>query len=305
MTIGGVHISAPLTNVAIEYKNPDFIAEKALPVLPVKKESDKYWIFGRDELIRKDDLRAPGAPANEVEIANPTTNTYSCEEHSLKKIVPQRLIDNSDAAIQPKSRTTEKLVKMIYLNYEYRTQQLLQSSGNFSSTFAADTYDQYWSDTANVDIEKQVRHAKELVLQQSGVIPNTMILNTQTKDYLAIWLRESSENSYNELVRGGEFPDRIWGLDIIIGESVYNTAEEGQTESLSGIWNDNVPIYYRESATPDLQTLSFGYTFRARDFVTKEWWDNERNGYIIETGFIQQEKIIAAGCGCLITNCIE
>ena len=51
ITVGSVHISAPLTNLAIKYKNLALVGEKVLPIVPVVKESDKYYVFRKEEMI--------------------------------------------------------------------------------------------------------------------------------------------------------------------------------------------------------------------------------------------------------------
>ena len=38
-----VHIDAALTNLSVGYQNPAFIADRLAPVVPVRKQSDKYF----------------------------------------------------------------------------------------------------------------------------------------------------------------------------------------------------------------------------------------------------------------------
>ncbi len=62
-----VHIDQALTNFAISYRNLAMVASEILPIVPVIKESDKYYKFGREELRDIDSARAVGAEAKEVE----------------------------------------------------------------------------------------------------------------------------------------------------------------------------------------------------------------------------------------------
>ncbi|MCL5271153.1 MAG: hypothetical protein M1457_11550, partial [bacterium] len=64
-----VHIDAALTNLSVGYRNPAFIADLLAPVVPVRKQSDKYFIHdaAREAFRASNDRRAPGAEASEVD----------------------------------------------------------------------------------------------------------------------------------------------------------------------------------------------------------------------------------------------
>ena len=87
---------------------------------------------------------------------------------------------------------------------------------------------------------------------------------------------------------------------VLIGESIYNTADEGNTESMSNIWGNILWIGY-VTPTPSLRSPTAGLTLRwnARmvnkheiadqyhtAFDVQEWTDEVRTatdaGYLIE-----------------------
>lgn len=47
-----VHIDAALTNISVSYAPQGFIADIIAPVVPVEKESDKYYVWNRDDTFR-------------------------------------------------------------------------------------------------------------------------------------------------------------------------------------------------------------------------------------------------------------
>jgi hypothetical protein len=56
-----LHIDTALTNVTVSYNPGGFIADIVAPVVPVSKESDKYYVWSREETLRTfEDLRADG-----------------------------------------------------------------------------------------------------------------------------------------------------------------------------------------------------------------------------------------------------
>src|SRR5579864_5173194 len=62
-TAQSVHLDAILTNMSIAYLQDlnAFVATKVFPVVPVVKQSDRYYIFDKQSFLRDDvQMRAPG-----------------------------------------------------------------------------------------------------------------------------------------------------------------------------------------------------------------------------------------------------
>ncbi len=63
------HIDGPLSDIAIGYMQDqkEYIADKVFPVVPVDKQSDKYFIFDKGPWMRNSvQIRAPGDEYPEV-----------------------------------------------------------------------------------------------------------------------------------------------------------------------------------------------------------------------------------------------
>lgn len=57
-----VHVNAPLTNISIAYiqNAQNFIADRVFPMIPVQKQSDRYFEYTRDDWFRIEaQLRGP------------------------------------------------------------------------------------------------------------------------------------------------------------------------------------------------------------------------------------------------------
>src|SRR5690606_40455029 len=85
-TAGAQHVDVYLTNFSRQVRNESFIAERALTVVPVQKDSDKYAVYGNEHLRVANDRRAPGSPPNEVDYTVGSEN-YSLIEHTLRDSV--------------------------------------------------------------------------------------------------------------------------------------------------------------------------------------------------------------------------
>jgi len=113
-SVSEVHIDAALTNLSVGYRNPAFIADLLAPVVPVRKQSDKYFIHDaeREVFRQSDDRRAPGAAANEVNFSLSTDNYYA-DDHALTSVIPDEERENADPPIQPNiDRTAVRQVEI-------------------------------------------------------------------------------------------------------------------------------------------------------------------------------------------------
>lgn len=58
-----VHVNRPLTNISIAYiqEQTQFVADKVFPLVPVQKQSDRYFQYLKEDWFRSDaEERAPG-----------------------------------------------------------------------------------------------------------------------------------------------------------------------------------------------------------------------------------------------------
>jgi hypothetical protein len=297
-----VHVSTPLTNLAIKYRNLAFVADILLPVVQVAKESDKYYIFSREEMREMDTHRAIGAPANEADW-DVSTGTYSCEEYALKKLVADRIVRNADAPIRPKITTSQKLLKWLMLGYEKRVRDLI-TGGSLTHANPSPKWD-----GTSPTIEADIDTAKATIRLNAGVEPNILCMNDQVKDVVKKdstvrnLIRYTIQGSGGqELLVNGDLPPILWGLKVVLAMSAEDTSKKGAAAAYSRIWPDDVLIAYSEPS-PSLEALSLGYTFRTTNgVIVKTWRDDERDGEMIQPSIIQDEKLVATAAGYLLDD---
>lgn len=302
-----VHVNVPLTNFALQFRNRPFVAEQVFPVINVMKESDVYYTFSREELRDVDTLRAAGARAKEVEWL-PSTASYTAEEYALRHLLADRIINNADAPVRPKMNTTAKLLKWIQLGQEKRVQQMAQDTANSVATVSAAPK---WDGTSPT-IELDIDAAKDNIRNNAGVEPNAIVLAENVKDVVK---RNSTLRDlirYNiglgEANRGllidGELPPVMFNLAIIIAGATEDTSKIGASSSIAKIWNDAVPVFYREMA-PSLDAVTWGFIMRVQNPIVKSYRDEHRNGEYIEVSQIQDERLVTTNCGVLIIDVLN
>ena len=305
--IGDVHVNTPLTNFALQFRNRAFVADEVFPILPVMKESDLYYTFSREELRDVDSLRAPGALAKEIEWV-PSTASYTAEEYAMRHLLPDRIVNNADSPIRPKINTTAKLMKWIMLGIEKRVQAIGQNSNNAVATVAASPK---WDGTSPT-IEKDIDTAKDSVRNNAGVEPNAILLAENVKDVVKrdSTLRDLIRYVINmgagnrELLMNGDLPPVLFNMAVIIAGAVQDTSVLGASSSISKIWTDAVPVFYRETA-PSLDSVTWGYQMRAQNPLVVTYRDDPRKGEWIEASVIQDEKLVTSSAANLITDVLS
>src|SRR5258706_11295366 len=94
---GNVHIDQILTQISVGWPNNGLVGEQLFPTVPVNKQSDKYFVFGREGWSIQNDVRSPGAEANEIPGIALSTDTYYAQEHSLQIPVTDEERWNADS----------------------------------------------------------------------------------------------------------------------------------------------------------------------------------------------------------------
>ena len=170
---GNFHISKVLSNLAINYKNADFIADQAFPSIPVQKESDLYYIYVRDFRVQNT-FRANKAPANMVSWGI-STAAYYLDEHALADIVTDRDRSNSDLGTIEQD-TVEFLTSKILVRKEKAVADLVFTTGSWGLYASGSTSTSWNYNTTTSAPIQNVLSGTMAIVKNSGVSPNTMIL---------------------------------------------------------------------------------------------------------------------------------
>jgi len=309
---GDIHIDVALTNVAVAYKNDNFIADRVLPVIPVGKQSDKYFVFGKEAFRLYDDLRANGQEAKEVLSYSVGTGNYFCDVHSLKDIVTDEDRANADAPISPDTDTTEGLTRMILLRREYDVASTLFNTSNFSGMTSALTGTDRWDDFTNSDPIKDVEDAKAAVHDKIGVEPNVVVMG------IDVWRKLKQHPGIIDLVKytqkGILTTDLVATLfevdEVIVGGALYETSVEGQTSSLGKVWGKYCLVYYRAPGKATLKTPNLGIIptwkiYGTKTAKVKKYRWEPKNGDYIEVEMAYDVKITASSAGYLYSTVVS
>jgi len=296
-----VHVDTALGNLAREFMFPGLIADVIAPRVKVKKDSDIYWTFGREEIRMKldgeGDLTAPGSPAPDFDWKPSGRETYTAFKRAFVDKVLDETIRNADSPIAPVSRTIEKLTRHLLLHRERRVAKLFTTGVASTSTPAIK-----W-DIATADIEDDVRAAKESFKLSAGGYPNTIVMSSSVAGLVRLYLKAASEISFKEKATIDKIPDELWGMKVVVSEAMMNTAGEGIAEVITDIWPDTVTLaYINPSKNPTLQDSTFVWTFTPVPFRVRRWRDEVIEATMYEVGMYVAEKVVAPFAAHTITD---
>ena len=302
--ISMVHVDQALTEVSIAYRNRQYVAGEIFPRIPVTKQSNKYFVYSKDNFRIFDDSRRPGARANEIDWTL-STDTYFCEGHALAQAIPDELRANADQAIDVDVETTEVLTDLLYIQSEILVASKATDPAVVTQNTTLSGANQ-WSDYTSSDPLKAVEDQKPTILKQIGQVPNAMLVSYPV--FVALRNHPKIVDRFKYAQVGIVQPDHlksVFNVDYFyVGAALKNTAKEGQADSLDYIWGKNAVLFYRPPA-PGRRTVSLGYQFtwlfgaNTEGFLVKRYRDESRTADVIETQLYYDAKVVAASAAYL------
>ena len=298
-----VHIDQILTNISIMYRNAAYVGTEIMPIVPVKKKSDIYYIYNSkaDRFRIPKTLRAPKTDSRTVDW-KVTHDGYVCNEYALNDLIDDDERDNADKPLNIELDTTEFLTDILQLSLEMRIKDMLESTLSANAPTNG-----VWSDytTETIDPIADIEIAKAAIHAVIFRDPNVLLLGKAVYDKLKHHPKILELIKYSQKgVLTSDLMAEIFGIKkVIIGKAGYNTAKEGKAESLAYLWAKNAILAYVEPK-PGLKKFSLGYTFQSQKFQTRRARIETKHSDWIEVGDKEVEKIVCAACGYRISPAI-
>lgn len=255
-TAGDVHVNTPLTNFSQKYLQSQnvFISLRAMPQLPVAKQSDLYYEFSRADFYRDEaEKRADGAESAGGGFAL-STNPYFADVWAFHKDVTDRQRANQDSPVQLDNSATQFVTQKLMLRRENEfLSTFFIPNLWFNGTAAASagtTPVNKW-DTATGDPIKDMRDGIRAVQGITGFRPNRTLFSRDA------WDTFLDNDAVLDRIVGGATVDipaavmrrlvaQLLEIDMVeVSDSVVNSAVRGATEATAFAGGaEQVLIYY-------------------------------------------------------------
>lgn len=299
-------VDAVLTSVAQGYKNAELIGNALFPYVPVGQRGGKIISFGKEDFALYATGRVPGSNTRRINFGYSSDN-YALESHSLEGQVPIELLQEANAVpgMNLGTLAVNKVQAIIGLRLEAAQAALATKTGNYAaSNKTALTGTDQWSHEASLPCDA-IEEAKEVVRQQVGRRPNTIVLGA------AVLAKLKNNKQITDRIKytGRDVPTpellaSLFGVArVVVGDAVY-TGADGK---FADVWGKNVVLAYTElGPLADQGVPTFGYTYRLNGYplVEQTYFDRNSKSWIYPVTDEVSPVIAGASAGYLISNAV-
>jgi hypothetical protein len=269
-TSSQVHVDAILTNISVAYlqRAENFIADKVFPVVPVDKQSDKYFVYSKNDWLR-DEARVRTDGTESVGSGyNITTDNYYADVYAIHKDIGDQTRANADAPINVDREAAE------FVTHRLLTRREIQFVNDFMTTnkWSVDVtgvsgspstgQTRQWNDYTNTDPIEDIEAGKASILSTTGLEANTLVLGYDVfralKNHpdLVDRIKYTSSQTITE-----DMLARMFDIErVLVSKSVKATNAEGATAAYS-FTTGKTALLAHVAPSPGILTPSAGYTF--------------------------------------------
>lgn len=262
-SLADVHVDAALTDFSVAFFQDAerFVARQFSPIVQSGKQSDKYFVYDKDETLRTDAVkRAPGTEAA-VRNYKLSTDNFFCDVYSIASDVSEQIRANSDPQLDPEEDAAKLTMGDIMMRMEVDFAAAAFATGIWDTNVVGTTDFVKWSDPSSTPIEDIVTGV-ETVGDNTGFDPNSLLLgsNVWTKlrhhpDLVA----RLPDNAPRIATR--DFLANLLDIDrVLVAKAVRNTAQEGVTASIGRILGENALLAFVDP-NPGLRSATAMRTF--------------------------------------------
>ncbi len=258
-TSSQVHVDAILTNVSVAYmqSQENFIASRVFPIVPVEKQSDKFFTYTKNDWFRDEAMRRGDATESAGGGYNLSTDSYAADVWAFHKDVGDQTRANADAPINVDREAAEFVTSRLLLKMETEFVSNYFTSGVWGTD---ETPSNLWSDYTSSDPINDIEDGKASILGTTGFEPNTLVLGYEVfkalknhPDLVDRIKYTSSSTITNEMMA------RIFEVDrVLVAKAVKATNNEGGSEAYSFTHGNDALLTY-SAPTPGLLQPSGGY----------------------------------------------
>lgn len=288
-----------------------FISTDIFPIFPVPEKTAEIPNLPAEAMLSLPETRrAPKSAYGRSDWQFDTQN-YNCEEHGWEDPV-----DDVQAALYARYFDAEfvsarRAAGIVKRNQEKRLADFLFNLTTFAGKTAAVTTE--WSTAATAKPASDVKTARMAVYDATGVMPNTVVMSRVVRENLNLVTDIIDRIKYtNGAVDMLNLADKLiaqaLGVDqVLVGNSKYNSADEGQAFAAANIWDDEYCLVCQVDNSPDLEDPSIGRTFMwtedaDEDVVIESYREEQTRANVVRARQHTDEFALNLATGYLLSN---
>ena len=264
------HIDRALTNISVSYIQDAsaFIADRVFPIVPVKRQSDVFYIYNKGDFMR-DEAQVRGAATESaggdygVEASDP----YYCRKHAFHKDVAPEERANYDEPLDADQDATDFVTQKMLIRREMAWATTYFKTGVWGTEVTGvaaspSTGELLQWDKAESDPIGDITRAGVQMASETGYKPNKLVLSPFV--FNALKNHEDILDRIKYTQRGIVTTDLLATLfeveSVYVAWSVVNSATKGATDSINFIMGKHALLCYA-NPRPALRKPSAGYIF--------------------------------------------
>ena len=269
-TMQTAHVDRALTNISVSYLQDAnaFIADKVFPIVPVKRQSDIFYVYSKADFMR-DEAQVRGAASESaggdygVEASEP----YYCRKHSFHKDVTPEERVNYDEPLDADKDATDFVTQKMLIRREMQWASNFFKTGVWGKEITGVTASPNSTQTIQWDSPtsnpiKDITDAAVKMASETGYKPNTLVLSPFA--FNALKNHEDILDRIKYTQKGIVTTDLLATLfevdNVYIAWGVVNTAAKGAEENVGFIMGKHALLCY-SNPRPALRKPSAGYIF--------------------------------------------
>ena len=250
-----------LTNVSNKLVPMGYVSEQLLTPLSSKNTTGKIGSYGNGGLRIENTLMAGGGKAPSVDSVTRSSSTYSVERHGLEGIVTPDDFANVDEPFDARKDETESLTSLLWLSKEKALADTLADTAIVTQNVTLSGSGQY-SDFANSDPLGDFITARSTIRNSVGLPPNGCVMDWDVAEVLryhpaileALGFKDNRAGSLSDQ----ELASALKVDKLLVAKSVYNSANQGQSDSIAAVWGKHI-VFFHAPSSPMKMQKSLGY----------------------------------------------
>jgi hypothetical protein len=264
-----VHIDTALTQIAIAFQQneADFLFPKVFPILSVDHQTNKYWVWPKNEWFRDEAKKRADASESAGGGFTVSQDSYYCDVWAFHKDLGSQVRANADGGLNLEAAATRYVAGRLLLRQEIQWATDFFTTGiwgtDLTGVAAAPGANQFlqFNDAAS-DPFDVFEDARERVVSVTGKEPNTMVLGRQ------VWRRMKNHPDYIDRIKSttserfslAKFADYVEIPNVYVGKAIKATNVEGAASAYSFVHGKSIWLGY-VAPNPGPMEPSAGYTF--------------------------------------------
>ena len=264
------HIDRALTNVSVAYLQDEnaFIANKVFPQVPVKKQSDVYFIYNKGDFFRDGArVRSGAAESAGGDYGVEASHPYYCKVHAFHKDVTEQDRANYDEPLDADVDATDFVSQKMLIRREREWASKYFIPGVWTTEIAGvaaapNAGQAIKFNLATSDPISVITNAAVNMASQTGYKPNVLAMSPHV--FYALKNHEDILDRIKYTQKGIVTADLLATLfevdKVVVAWGVVNAAAEGAANAIDFIMGKHMLLAYA-NPRPALKKPSAGYVF--------------------------------------------